>query len=113
MFGKTSAVLFRRRGRITNNERKGTDGFIIEAVIPVVESFGLSEELMKKTSGAAAVQLWFSHWETLEMDPSWTPTTLEEVEEFGNNANARGGNIAKQLVEDVRRRKVCFFVLIG
>ena len=109
MFGKTSGVLFKRRGRITNNERRGTDGFIIEAVIPVVESFGLSDELMKKTSGAASVQLWFSHWETLDIDPNWEPTTTDEIEEFGSNVQAKGDNIARTLVDAVRRRKVRFY----
>ena len=37
--------------------------FLIEAVIPVVESFGFAEDIRKKTSGLASPQLVFSHWE--------------------------------------------------
>lgn len=60
---------------------------------------------MHKTSGAARTQMQFSHWALLDQDPSWEPTTEDEKEEFGSNANAKGDNLARQLVNNIRRRK--------
>jgi ribosome assembly protein 1 len=42
----------RRRAKIIKEEQKeGTNIFLIEALLPVVESFGLSVELLTETSG--------------------------------------------------------------
>ena len=78
---------------------------MIDANVPVVESFGFAPEIMRKTSGAARTQLQFSHWAILEEDPNWKPTTEDEQEEFGSNADARGDNVARMLVDDIRKRK--------
>lgn len=44
--------LGRRRAKILKEEQKeGTNIFLIEALLPVVESFGLSVELLTETSG--------------------------------------------------------------
>ena len=62
--GKLYAVIGKRNGRIICDDlREGTQMFSIGAVIPVVESFGFSEDIRKKTSGLASPQLVFSHWE--------------------------------------------------
>ena len=62
--GKLYAVIGKRNGRILGDDlREGTQMFSIEAVIPVIESFGFSESIRKKTSGLASPQLVFSHWE--------------------------------------------------
>ena len=64
VLGKVYAVLGKREGRVLNEDMKeGTDIFNITSVLPVVESFGFSEEIRKKTSGLASPQLVFSHWE--------------------------------------------------
>ena len=105
-FGHATTVLLKRRSKITSEQfLEGTDICIIEAELPVVESFGFSPEIMQKTSGAARTQLQFSHWALLEQDPNWKPTTEDEVEEFGDNADAKGDNIARVLVDEIRRRK--------
>mmetsp|Transcript_36629 Transcript_36629/g.56835 ORF Transcript_36629/g.56835 Transcript_36629/m.56835 type:complete len:97 (+) Transcript_36629:2700-2990(+) len=65
----------------------------------------LPRKSCKKTSGAARTQLQFSHWAILDEDPNWKPTTEDEQEEFGTNADAKGDNIARILVDDIRRRK--------
>ena len=60
-------MIGKRNGRIIGDDRKeGTQVFSIEAVIPVVESFGFADDIRKKTSGLASPQLVFSHWEVLE-----------------------------------------------
>ena len=62
--GKLYAVICKRQGKINAEYMvEGTQMFSVEAFIPVVESFGFSEELRKKTSGLASPQLVFSHWE--------------------------------------------------
>ncbi len=64
VLGRLHSVLGRCDGRVLSEEMKeGSTVFIIEALIPVAESFGLAEELRKKTSGLASPQLVFSHWE--------------------------------------------------
>jgi len=108
-FGDATAVLCRRRAKIKlENFIMGTDLCEIEAELPVVESFGFGDEIMRKTSGSARTQLQFSHWSILDEDPNWVPTTEDEKEEFGMNASAKGENFARQLVDDVRRRKGLF-----
>ena len=61
--GKLYAVLGRYSGRVLSDEMMGTSIFNINAVIPVIESFGFAEEIRKRTSGLASPQLKFSHWE--------------------------------------------------
>lgn len=62
--GKLYAVLGKRGGRILSEDlQEGSQMFSIEAVLPVVESFGFAEEIRKRTSGLASPQLKFSHWE--------------------------------------------------
>jgi ribosome assembly protein 1 len=68
--GKAYSVLNRRRARIVDESiRDGTDTFIIDALLPVVESFGLVNDLRKQTSGSATCQLSFACWELMESDP--------------------------------------------
>ena len=77
---------------------------LIEASLPVVEAFGFSEEIRKRTSGSANPQLVFSGFEMLDQDPFWVPTTEEELEELGEKADKE--NLAMKYVEAVRKRKV-------
>ena len=127
VLGKVYGVVARRRGRIVSEEMKeGTSFFTIRSMMPVVESFGFADgmsclsppflraprasgscaEIRKRTSGAASPQLIFSGYETLEMDPFWVPTTVEELEDLGEKADR--ANVAKIYVDDVRKRKGMF-----
>lgn len=74
--------------------------------MPVAESFGFSEEIRKRTSGAASPQLIFSGFEMLNEDPFWVPFTEEELEDLGELADRE--NIAKKYMDGVRRRKGLF-----
>lgn len=104
VLGKVYAVVARRRGRIVAEEMKeGTDFFTVRARIPVVESFGFADEIRKRTSGAASPQLVFAGYETLDLDPFWVPTTIEELEDLGDKADR--ANVAKGYVDGVRKRK--------
>lgn len=64
VLGRMYAVIGKREGRVLSETMiEGSDVFDVEAVLPVAESFGFSEEIRKRTSGLANPQLVFSHWE--------------------------------------------------
>ena len=110
--GPLYEVLSRRRGKVLADTMvEGTDLISIEATLPQSESFGLTSELMKKSSGdVTAPELVFSHWEMLEEDPFWIPTSLEEREDYGEivmNGDISTGvaNNALKFIRLVRNRK--------
>ncbi|KAI5065068.1 hypothetical protein GOP47_0019763 [Adiantum capillus-veneris] len=103
--GQMYGVLGKRRARVLKEEmREGTDMFTVHAYMPVAESFGLTDELRRKTSGAASPQLVLSHWEEIPLDPFFVPRTEEELEEFGDGSSVLR-NTARKLIDAVRRRK--------
>jgi len=107
VLGKVYAVVQRRRGHIISEEMKeGTPFFQIVARLPVVEAFGFSEDIRKKTSGAASPQLVFAGFEAIDEDPFWVPTTEEELEKLGEWAERE--NIARKYMNSIRKRKGLF-----
>jgi len=110
--GPLYAVLSKRRGKVISDTMvEGTNLILITANLPQSESFGLSQELLKQSSGeVTAPELVFSHFEVLKEDPFWAPTSEEEIEEFGDRTgdNMSAGvvsNKALSIVRDVRKRK--------
>ncbi|XP_046864219.1 elongation factor-like GTPase 1 isoform X2 [Xenia sp. Carnegie-2017] len=104
VLGRMYGVISKREGRVLSEEMKeGSDIFIVEAVLPVAESFGFTEEIRKKTSGLARPLLHFTHWEVIDLDPYWVPTTEEEYVHFGEKADSE--NQARKYMNHVRRRK--------
>ncbi|XP_076646716.1 elongation factor-like GTPase 1 [Halictus rubicundus] len=104
VLGKLYAVFGKRQGRVIAAESAGFGGqFRVLATLPVPESFQLARELRTQTSGLASPQLVFSHWEVIEQDPYWTPSTDEEYLHFGDKADSE--NRAKKYMDAVRRRK--------
>lgn len=103
--GNLYSVLSKRRGVVQEEDViDGTTIFILQVHLPVIESFGFSSELLKKTSGmATAPQLEFSHWQVRDTDPFWRPTSQEELEDHGELASEP--NDSKRVIEMVRRRK--------
>ena len=103
--GNLYSVLSRRRGEVTKEDIiEGTSLFLLSATLPVHESFGFAQELLKKTSGSGtAPQLVLSHYSVLGIDPFWKPKTEEEVENYGENVYEK--NLSRKIIEDVRRRK--------
>lgn len=107
VLGRVYAVITRRRGRIISESLlEPSPNFTILALLPVAESFGFSDEIRKRTSGAAAPQLVFEGFEVLDEDPFWVPTTEEELEDYGEKGDRE--NVAKRYVEKVRERKGLF-----
>ncbi|KAL4228082.1 Elongation factor-like GTPase 1 [Mactra antiquata] len=104
VLGKLFGVIGKRSGRVLHDEMKeGTQIFNIVAVIPVIESFGFCDDIRKKTSGLASPQLVFSHWEIVDVDPFWVPTTEEEIMHYGEKADSE--NRARVYMNKVRERK--------
>ncbi|EGD82627.1 hypothetical protein PTSG_11989 [Salpingoeca rosetta] len=102
--GKVYGVINKRNGKVISEEmREGSDSFQIKAKLPVTHSFGFAEELRKRTSGLAVPQLVFSHWEVIDEDPFWVPTTEEEKAHFGEKGDAP--NLARKYMDDTRKRK--------
>jgi len=111
--GKCHAVLSKRRADIEDDDIiEGTQFFMLRAKIPFAESFGLAQELLRATSGAATTpQLAFAQWKVLDVDPFWKPRSEEEREDEGeahvashNRAGAKK-NIARSYIDEVRKRK--------
>lgn len=104
VLGRVYDVLTRRRGTILSESLKeGTPFFTILSLLPVALSFGFSDEIRKRTSGAASPQLIFQGYEILDEDPFWTPFTEDEIEDLGELADK--DNVAKKYMDGVRRRK--------
>ena len=104
VLGRVYSVITRRRGRIVDESLlEPSPNFTILALLPVAESFGFSDEIRKRTSGAAAPQLVFEGFEMLDEDPFWVPFTEEELEDLGEKADKE--NVAKRYVDAVRERK--------
>jgi ribosome assembly protein 1 len=69
VLGKMYGVICKRHGRILSEEmQEGSQTFVVNAILPVIESFQFANEIRKQTSGMAIPQLLFSHWEV--SDPS-------------------------------------------
>lgn len=104
VLGRVYGVITRRRGHIVSEAvKEGTPFFTVTALLPVAESFGFSDEIRKRTSGAASPQLRFQGFEMLDEDPFWVPFTEDELEDLGELADKE--NVAKRYMDRVRRRK--------
>ncbi|PRT52577.1 Ribosome assembly protein 1 [Wickerhamiella sorbophila] len=104
VLGKVYGVVTRRQGKVISEDLKeGTPFFNVQASLPVIESFGFSEEMRKRTSGNANPQLVFNGFSTLDLDPFWVPTTEEELEALGETADRE--NVALTHLHAIRRRK--------
>jgi elongation factor 2 len=64
------SILSNRRGSITDQEEMPGDAEcqLLTGVVPVGQSFGLTQELREKTKGQAFMTADFSHWENVPGD---------------------------------------------
>jgi len=68
--GGIFTVLTRRRGHFVSQEqRPGTPLYQVKAFLPVMESFGFTEDLRSATHGQAFPQCVFDHWQPLPGSP--------------------------------------------
>lgn len=101
--GKIHSVINKRRGEIINEIPSDENiKCTIEAIVPVVESFGFVEEIRKKSSGLTNPMLRFYKWKILDIDPFDMPTE-EDIINYGVNVDTP--NKAKNYINKIRRRK--------
>jgi translation elongation factor EF-G len=106
VIGKTYEVLQQHRCKIGEEKQKeGSISTCISCLLPVIESFGFPGDLCCRTSGKAYPQLMFSHFELVVDDPFWKPQTEEELEYYSVNGKELKPNVAKKIIEYVRKRK--------
>jgi elongation factor 2 len=68
--GAVYSILTKKRGVVINEEqRMGTPLKIMQAYLPVNESFGFNEDLRGATHGQAFPQMVFDHWEIMTGNP--------------------------------------------
>lgn len=105
VLGRMYALLNKRHGRILHGDLASGSGgtFNVTAFLPVAESFRFASEVRKQTSGLANPQLVFSHWEVIDLDPFWRPSTEEEYLLYGEKADSE--NYARIYMNNVRKRK--------
>lgn len=104
-YGKVYGVINKCRGKVTKEEvQEGTNNFLIEALIPVMDSFMFNDDIRKKSCGIAYPQLVFHGFEINENDPFYVPQTEEDLEEHGEG-DILVTNPAKVIIEKVRVRK--------
>lgn len=104
VLNKLYAVIGKRNGEIISADLiEGSGQFSVTANLPVIESFNFAKQIRTETSGLAMPQLVFSHWQILEMDPFWVPTTKEEIEQYGDKADSV--NVVREYMNSVRERK--------
>jgi len=78
--GGIFGVLNRRRGHVVSQEqRPGTPLYSVKAFLPVMESFGFTEDLRSATHGQAFPQCVFDHWSVLPGDPLEQSSKAHEV----------------------------------
>jgi elongation factor 2 len=78
--GGIYGVLNRRRGHVfAEDQRPGTPLYNVKAYLPVMESFGFTEDLRSHTGGQAFPQCVFDHWQVLQGDPLEKGTKAEAV----------------------------------
>jgi len=92
--GGIYGVLNRRRGHVfAEDQRPGTPMYNVKAYLPVMESFGFTEDLRSHTSGQAFPQCVFDHWQVLAGNPLEEGTKAQQV--------VKGTRVRKGLAENI------------
>ena len=101
------STLLSREAVITGTEMLDSTNTFIEAELRVIESLGLVDDLRRRAAaGLVSVDMKFTHWSVIDMDPYWMPSTQEEIEHHGTvDQSAAKQNIARVYANDVRKRK--------
>lgn len=93
-------ILARRRGHVTADIPKpGTPIFIVQAFLPIVESFGFETDIRVHTQGQAFCCSIFDHWQVVPGDPLDKNIILRPLEP------APMQSLARDFMVKTRRRK--------
>lgn len=107
MLGRVYSAISRRHGRILAEEyNDGTGFFTVRSFLPVIESFGFSDDIRGRTSGIAIPQLVFNGFHLLPQDPYDDGTEEgEDTDEIADEGGEGERNRAYRYVVGVRERK--------
>lgn len=61
--------------------------------------------LSAPASHSLPVQLKLHGWTLLDMDPFFVPKSNADLEDYGDNVGSIGSNLARELLDEARRRK--------
>jgi ribosome assembly protein 1 len=105
-YGVVYNVIHRFRGRVIHEEiQNGTNFFLVDALIPILEGFEFNDHILKMSCGVAQPQLVFHGYEVnANNDPLFLPRTAEELADHGTG-DILVDNIAKKIIEKVRKQK--------
>lgn len=93
-------VLAKRRGHVTQSVAKpGTPLYVVNAFIPLIDSFGFETDLRTHTQGQAFCVSVFDHWELVPGDPLDKSIVLRPLEPAPIDA------LAREFMVKTRRRK--------
>lgn len=93
-------VISRRRGHVKAEVKQaGTPAYIVQAFLPVIESFGFETDLRYHTQGQAFCLSVFDHWAIVPGDPCDSSIVLRPLEP------APVQHLAREFMVKTRRRK--------
>ncbi|EEB05402.1 GTPase Cwf10 [Schizosaccharomyces japonicus yFS275] len=93
-------VVSRRRGHVVKDEPKpGSTLYLLEALLPVIDSCGFESDLRVQTQGQAMCQQVFDHWQVVPGDPLDKSIKMKPLEA------AHGPALARDFLVKTRRRK--------
>jgi len=96
--GKICAIISQRRGEVLIEEPyEGSNRFLIRAILPVIESIGLSQVLRMKTSGKATCHLRWSAWRVVD--------EFDQEEDAEDPADPNAPTVTKDLVQRIKKTK--------
>ncbi|VDP91504.1 unnamed protein product [Echinostoma caproni] len=101
------AVLRKRHGHVVSEDfREGENLFVISARLPVIESFGLADELRSRTNGIVNLpQLRPGGWELLDIDPTQRDLLFDGAGTKSGIIGIRSSNMADAFGTSARERK--------
>eukprot|EP01065_Artemidia_motanka_P024871 TRINITY_DN297_c0_g1_i2.p1 TRINITY_DN297_c0_g1~~TRINITY_DN297_c0_g1_i2.p1 ORF type:complete len:937 (+),score=372.89 TRINITY_DN297_c0_g1_i2:94-2904(+) len=111
--GAIRSEIPRRRGSVENEEHKGATA-LLDALVPVSASFGLTDKLRALTGGRAFTSCCFDHWRRLPgnpMETAWAAAAggkkkkspPKQQQSGGESAGA--GDLSVSVVDERRRRR--------
>ena len=104
-YGIVYGLIQKCRGKVISEElQEGTNYFLLDLMLPLVESFVFTDRIRTDCKGIAYPQLRFEGFGINAEDPFFIPMKIEEMEDHGSG-DILPTNPAKVIIENVRKRK--------
>lgn len=89
---------------VSEDLQEGTNYFLLDLMLPLVESFVFTDRIRTDCKGIAYPQLRFDGFWINTEDPFFIPTKIEEIEDHGMG-DILPTNPVKAIIENVRKLK--------